>query len=290
MATAQLETNTTAHEMSCMEVWGGNRAVDNAVSVPGLDAWIYSRPWQEADAGGDLHYMSMCAAGKIARFVVADIAGHGESVADMAGLLRKHMRKHINTPDQSRFTKIINRAFTRADTGRFATALLVSYHAPSQHLIISNAGHPRPLLFEAATASWHLLDEEHHAAVSDRQSNSDLPTGLPLGVIEPTEYRQFAVPFGVGDRLVLYPDALIETVDAQGRLLGESGLLSLMDEVDGSDDASFRASMLDRVFRDSPGEHPDDDVTLLTLRGTGSTSRSIPLSERLVAIRRLLIG
>ena len=32
----------------CMEVWGGNQVVDDAVKVAGLDAWVYSKP-----CGGD---------------------------------------------------------------------------------------------------------------------------------------------------------------------------------------------------------------------------------------------
>ena len=29
--------------MQCMEVWGGNHAVDTGVIMAGLDAWLYSR-------------------------------------------------------------------------------------------------------------------------------------------------------------------------------------------------------------------------------------------------------
>lgn len=35
--------NSNEHAMTCMEIWGGNEAFDNAVSVPGIDAWIYSQ-------------------------------------------------------------------------------------------------------------------------------------------------------------------------------------------------------------------------------------------------------
>jgi hypothetical protein len=34
--------------MRCMEVWGGNRAVDCGVVMSGLDAWLYSQPYREA--------------------------------------------------------------------------------------------------------------------------------------------------------------------------------------------------------------------------------------------------
>ena len=47
-----------------MEVWGGNQPADSGVIMPGLDAWVYSRPHGEATAGGDVHYVSSCATGR----------------------------------------------------------------------------------------------------------------------------------------------------------------------------------------------------------------------------------
>ena len=49
--------------MQCMEVWGGNTQTNNGVSMLGLDAWVYSKPYQSADAGGDVYYVSSCATG-----------------------------------------------------------------------------------------------------------------------------------------------------------------------------------------------------------------------------------
>ena len=40
--------------MQCMEVWGGNDLVDANVSMSGLDAWVYSKPYKQAQAGGDV--------------------------------------------------------------------------------------------------------------------------------------------------------------------------------------------------------------------------------------------
>lgn len=64
-------------EMQCMEVWGGNTAIDSGLSVPGIDAWIHSQPSRGQRSGGDIYYASMCGAGRIGRFVLADVSGHG---------------------------------------------------------------------------------------------------------------------------------------------------------------------------------------------------------------------
>ena len=34
--------NAESHHLECLEIWGGTAAVDEAVSVPGLDLYVYS--------------------------------------------------------------------------------------------------------------------------------------------------------------------------------------------------------------------------------------------------------
>jgi hypothetical protein len=46
------------HLMQCMEVWGGNQCVDSSCTMAGLDAWVYSRAYANATAGGDVYYVS----------------------------------------------------------------------------------------------------------------------------------------------------------------------------------------------------------------------------------------
>src|SRR5258708_2259920 len=90
------------HSLQCMEIWGGSHDAENSVSTPGLDLWIYSRPYLEASAGGDVHYVSLCGGGVITRFILADVAGHGTAVADVARELRTLMRRNINRKSQAR--------------------------------------------------------------------------------------------------------------------------------------------------------------------------------------------
>ena len=129
-----------------MEIWGGNQAIDNAVSVPGIDVWVVS----------DVYYISQCSAGKVARCMLADVAGHG--AGQMIQSLHTMMKKNISTLDQSHCARSLNKAFSQgAGDGEFATALLSTYFAPSKHLVVTKSGHPRPLWFRAATGTWHFL-------------------------------------------------------------------------------------------------------------------------------------
>jgi len=110
-----------------MEVWGGNDAAVRAVSMPSMDAWVYSRPMDESAAGGDVHYLSSCISGKITRLLIADVAGHGAGVADVSHRLRGHLRRFASEFDQRRLMERVNTEFSGVTGGdTFATALLAT--------------------------------------------------------------------------------------------------------------------------------------------------------------------
>ena len=111
-------------QMECLEIWGGNYAVEEYFRRPGLDVWIYSRPYNDAANGGDIYYLSSCASGHISRMLLADVSGHGQRVSKVALRLRDLMRRHVNTTSQARFIHSMNEEFVECNQeGSFATAI-----------------------------------------------------------------------------------------------------------------------------------------------------------------------
>src|ERR1700682_5962792 len=144
-----MSTDMTQH-MQCMEVWGGSQLTSRSVEFGGLEAWVYSKPYGQAQRGGDVYYASSCATGRITRLLLADVAGHGHSVASTAADLRTLMRRFVNRLDQTEFVRLLNLQFaTLSRAGTFATAIVGTFFAPSGRLTVCNAGHPRPLLYRA---------------------------------------------------------------------------------------------------------------------------------------------
>src|SRR5215831_16948506 len=142
--------NNPQQQMSCMEVWGGSQLTNSGVAFGGLDAWVYSKPFGDAQRGGDVYYGSSCATGRITRLLVADVSGHGASVASTAADLRTLMRRFVNRLDQKEFVRVLNQQFTAASrVGVFATAIVTTFFAPTRRLTLCNAGHPRPSLYRA---------------------------------------------------------------------------------------------------------------------------------------------
>jgi sigma-B regulation protein RsbU (phosphoserine phosphatase) len=263
----------------CMEVWGGNQKTDTSIVLPGLDAWIYCEPWQEEEAGGDVHYLSSCASGRVVRMLVADVSGHGNAVADMAKHLRSLMRRYVNNHYQSGFVKSLNREFTAASTnGIFATAVAMTFDSPTNRLLMCNAGHPPPLWYQAESGQWTFLEPQN---VGTRN--------MPWGIEESVDYEQFAVSLKVGDIVLSYTDSLIEARDSCGNMVGSEGLLKLVQSLGVPVGETIAHQLMAAI--DSCGEQAvkRDDVTCLVFRPNGTRPR-VPFIDNLMAPFRVLAG
>jgi hypothetical protein len=271
---------TDQQHMQCMEVWGGSQLTARGVEMGGLDAWVYSKPYGQADGGGDVYYASSCATGRINRLLLADVAGHGKTVADVAVNLRGLMRRYVNYLDQRQFVRAMNQQFAAmSKDGCFATAVVTTFFTPTKRMSICNAGHPRPLLYRAATGEWSILES------SGRQSLS--PRNIPLGILDLAEYEQFDVELEVGDLAILYTDALTESRYAEGELLGETGLLAIARSLDPRGPQTLIERLLAAVGRLNPRNLSEDDVTVLLVQPNGRRPR-YSLPERLRAQMRFV--
>jgi sigma-B regulation protein RsbU (phosphoserine phosphatase) len=264
-----------------MEVWGGSQLTARGVEMGGLDAWVYSKPHGQAERGGDVYYASSCATGRISRLLLADVAGHGNSVAATAADLRALMRRFVNRLDQTEFVRLLNQQFTALSRqGSFATAVITTFFAPTRRLTVCNAGHPRPLLYRASRQQWTLLTGH---GPDDRRA----PANIPLGLFDLTEYEQFDVELEPGDCLLSYTDALIEASDADGQMLGESGLLRIMNLLGDVEPQVLIETLLDEIAARHPRNLVDDDVTLLLAQANGQAPH-YSFREKLGAMVRFL--
>jgi len=265
--------------MSCMEVWGGSQLTARGVEMGGLDAWVYSKPFEQADGGGDVYYASSCATGRINRLLLADVAGHGSAVAETATSLRGLMRRYVNYLDQTEFVRSMNRRFAEMSTaGTFATAVVTTFFAPTGRLSICNAGHPQPLWYHAEQETWTLLLD-----AEDRRPAQN----IPLGILGLADYEQFDVHMQSGDMLVCYTDALSESRRPDGEMFGPEGLLEIATAVGKIPPENFIEAFLSRIAGTHPGNLAGDDVTVLLLRPNGRAPK-ITVRERLSASTRFV--
>jgi sigma-B regulation protein RsbU (phosphoserine phosphatase) len=255
--------------MQCMEVWGGSQVTAQGVEFGGLDAWVFSQPYAGAQHGGDVYYASSCGTGRITRLLLADVSGHGNAVAAMAADLRTLMRRFVNRLDQGEFVALLNRQFAEAcSSGKFATAIVTTFFSPTRRLIVSNAGHPRPLLYRAAERKWSLLSQK-------RSAPGALPRNIPLGMLAMAEYEQFDLELEPGDYVLCYTDALMESSDADGEMLGEAGVLKIIrllgepDAIAPDGPQRIAEKLLAEIGERYSKNLTDDDVTVLVVRANG---------------------
>ncbi len=243
------------HPLQCMQVWGDNRAADSGVVMPGLDAWVHSHPAGAADAGGDVYYVSSCATGRIIRLLVADVSGHGTSVAEIAGKLRALMRRHMNQADQRKLLAQINHEFLGlARLGQFATAVVISCWTPTGELTVSIAGHPSPLRFRAKTGAWEpLFAAGEHASV-------------PLGLDDDADFKQVKVKLDRDDMLLAFSDGLIESRSTDGTMLEQHGVIDILNRLDGRAPDALVPDLIDRVADRRGGAETEDDTTVMLMR------------------------
>ena len=294
-----LDTNTTSasppisHEMHCMEIIGGNQSLRQSLSAPGLDVWIDSRPCT-GSAGGDIYYFSTCGSGRVTRLAVADVSGHGPDMDHIAKWLRRLMRKHINLLDQTRFARAVNREFTSYSASAcFATGLLATYFAPTEHLIVCNAGHPRPIWYSRRLGRWQPLEPstpDPGPSIRNAKGTYRLHrvSNLPLGIIEPTDYHQFAVKLEHDDIVVIYTDALIEARSPQNEMPGEDGLLAILRELGPLPTDELGPRLIERLDAWRDHAPPDDDQTIIILHHNTTTPPPMTLGRALHALSKMV--
>jgi serine phosphatase RsbU (regulator of sigma subunit) len=268
---------TGPERMECMEVWGGNQAVEKSFETPGLKIWVYSRPHGQAVGGGDVYYLSSCASGRITRMLLADVAGHGNKVSRIAVGLRDLMRRNVNYIKQTRFVRVMNQQFSefRQDDG-FATVLVATFFAPTRKFAYCLAGHPTPFVFRQAALEWTELKNEATALIV---------TDTPLGVFDEADYSQRDLRLEAGDMVLCFSDAVTESRDAEGRQLGQTGVLRLLRQLKLGSADDIIPALVERITSLADGNLQGDDATLLLCQATGSAPS---LKNNLFAPFRLL--
>jgi serine phosphatase RsbU (regulator of sigma subunit) len=254
-----IEQMEQAYRLACLELRGGNQRAAYSAELPGLTGWISCRPLDPSPRGGDLHYLSACSHGVIARVALADVSGHGETVSAAAIRLHNALRLHVDDWDQSMLIRQLNDSFLKtAEKVQFATAFLASFYSDTGELLFTNAGHLPPLWYRTATKDWRLL---HDSTPLGKEIEN-----LPLGMIEGTSYSQTAVQVDPGDLLILYTDGVSEAYDESGTQLGLKRLLHMAQGLPVDSAEAAGTALLREVKRFRGSTPAADDETVVALQ------------------------
>src|ERR671919_2949144 len=204
------ESMPSQHHLKCAETWASSQSCSGLAQLPALSVWISSKAFGASDAGGDVHYLSVCPSCIVSRIALADVSGHGLAVESVGTKLRELMQKYLAALDQANLMSDLNEAVRQELDGiHYATMVAVSFHGRRGLLVMTNAGHPPPLWYRAERNEWSWLETQ-------RASERERPAGVPLGMLPDIDYDRIVIKPGRGDLVLLYSDGVSEATNAAG--------------------------------------------------------------------------
>lgn len=212
--------NVSAKKIACREIWGGNGRADIMIEFGRFRGRLLSLPY-ESSGGGDIHLLSVCDRCMLSKIVIADVAGHGRLVSDLALELKNLLRQNLNEIDNSKLLVSLNDSLShRLREGRFVTMVTATFGGDGGAFFYAYAGHPTILRYCAAQGDWQPL-----------RSAENGDSGVPLGVIGDTEYVQARAGIETGDMLLFYTDGLLDVKAKDNGHMSAGDLIELCREV-----------------------------------------------------------
>jgi len=209
--------------------------------------------------GGDLVGFFEINENEIGLFSI-DVSGHGVASALMTARLASYLSG--TSPDQnialardkngqfvarppSEVAEHFNRLMLQEmETELYFTMLLAHADLKTGRVVMTQCGHPHPAL-QHADGSVEYIGEG----------------GMPIGLIPGATWEDFEVKMAKGDRLLLQSDGISECPDPSGELLGEDGLIELMQRNRFQKSNAFFEAMIWDLNKFSEDQDFPDDIS-----------------------------
>jgi serine phosphatase RsbU (regulator of sigma subunit) len=218
---------------------------------PDLEGYEFFDYYRAANhIGGDYYDYIRLPDGRLA-VVVADVVGHGVAAAMLMAKLFAETRSCLaSEPLPAKAVTNLNARLCRLNLHRFVTFVMVALDTKSHEVTIVNAGHMPPL---------------YRREDGGLEEPSRVESGIPLGVVDGTQYQPSTVTLRPGESLTMYTDGIDEARNSQGKQFSIARMRELVQASDGSPRV-IGESILDQVARHLAGLQQDDDMCLVSFR------------------------
>jgi sigma-B regulation protein RsbU (phosphoserine phosphatase) len=213
--------------------------------VPGVELAARYVPGHATGVGGDWYDVFSLPTGWLG-VVIGDVSGHGLASAVVMGRIRSALRAYaLICDDPAEALTLLNRKVHTFEAGSLTTALYAMVSPARDRVLVSSAGHLRPVL----------------AAPGTPAALAGVPVDPPLGVARPPRPRRStALPLPPGAVLLCYTDGLVERREE----IIDNGLERLLTTVR----ADAAEVVCANVMADAAAEMPTDDIAVLAVRRT----------------------
>lgn len=182
-------------------------------AVEGMTVELCYRPMYEL--GGDFYELRKLDDNRLS-VLVADVSGHGIPAALLCSMLKISCDvSRTDAAEPSAFLTSLNAILSRYAGGNFVTACYAVFDKLSSKVISSNAGHWPPLLIRRGSVVEPVSADK---------------SGTPMGWVPDERYSQFEFDVEPGDRVILYTDCFVDGRSPDGKMFGENGFFSLLEE------------------------------------------------------------
>jgi phosphoserine phosphatase RsbU/P len=237
------------------EIQLGILPLDIAACTRGTGLEVCAMLEAAKEVGGDLYEVLRLDDGRVV-VVVGDVSGKGIPAALFMAVtttLVRSMARQFRDPAE--VVRQVSEALAAQNPrGMFVTLFFASFEPGGRKMAYANAGHPSPVLLRPGSAP-------------------SLPfrsTAMMAGIMPDIEVAGAEAELQPGDTLILYTDGVTESLNAEGALFGEDGLIEQLAKEPGGSAAAAARSVLAAVRRHA-GEHPQsDDITVMAVRCEGA--------------------
>ncbi len=227
--------------------------------LPDLQGWTIAACYRPArEVGGDFYDVIPLPDGRYG-FVVGDVTDKGVPAALVMSATRSLLRAAAQRLVEPGVTleRVNEQLCPDMPEKMFVTCLYGVLEPSTGHLRFANAGHDLPY-------------------VKTSQGVVELRArGMPLGLMTGMAYEEKEIVLAPGDSVLLHSDGIVEAHDPDRTMFGFPRLRQTV-----ADSPSGQA-LIDRVLRDldaftGPGNHQEDDITMVTLERSGELDPGTP--------------
>jgi serine phosphatase RsbU (regulator of sigma subunit) len=225
-------------------------------SVPGYEFFAHYQPTYQV--GGDYYDFVALGADRVA-LAVGDVSGKGVAAALMMAKFSGDTRSCILTESgpAPTATRLNNLLCAAAIEDKFITLSLCVLDFATRKLTLTSAGHT-PVIVRRADGRAEEVGQD--------------VSGLPLGIMEDSEYQQTEIQLDPGDVAVIYSDGVTDARSPSDEIYDSQTnhrLIKRVAQTSGGAVAVGKAILQDiREF--SAGHSQADDITLLCLGPTSA--------------------
>lgn len=200
--------------------------------------------------GGDYYNFNIKDDNHIGIFI-SDVSGHGMPAALIASMLQSLMHTgHQAVDDPVSLLHKLNTSLKKNLDDNFLTALYLYIDFESMTCKLSRAGHEPCLWFRRSHDTIYEI----------------LPEGRLMGLNLEPNYALHEFPIEAGDRLILFTDGIIETINSQSTFFGKKQLKHFIKKYKDKPASECVHAIIEELKHFAyPNESFNDDITLIII-------------------------